>query len=84
MATVVVIEDDPGMCDLIDTILTRSGHRVIVAADAKEGAAIVSREYRGGDERILVITDIFMPDRDGLELTAELKRDYPELPIIAI
>lgn len=84
MGTAIVIEDDPGVCDLIETILTRAGHRVIVAAGAREGAALVAREVDGAHEQLFVITDIFMPDRDGLELTAELKRDYPGLPIIAI
>src|SRR6056297_636218 len=84
MATIVIIEDDPGVCDLIETILSRVGHRVIVAGGASDGAAIIAREFAGGNQHILAITDIFMPDRDGLELTAELKREYPQLPIIAI
>ena len=84
MARVVVIEDDRGVRELIGTVLGRAGHEVIIATDAEDGVGLVHRELAASDERLIVITDIFMPDRDGLELTSELKKAYPNLPVIAI
>ena len=59
--------------------LTRAGYEVVLAEGGNE--AIASLEGQRFD---LVITDIIMPDVDGLELTREVRRRWPLTPIIAI
>lgn len=83
MARVIVFEDDEEIVDLIRAILERDGHAVTAADPATDGIDAVAGAA-GREERVVVITDIFMPDRDGLELTAALRRAHPALPIIAI
>jgi DNA-binding response OmpR family regulator len=56
---------------------------VAIASSPDDGLALVDRLVRNG-ERPVVITDIFMPDRDGLELTSHIKRTYAAVPVIAI
>lgn len=95
MARIVVIEDDDGVIDLVRTVLERAGHEVTVAGDATAGfaaveAALDGRSYGSGEpepaavDRLVVVTDIFMPDRDGLEVTSQIKRDHPEVGVVAI
>ncbi len=60
-------------------MLERAGHTVCEAGDGKTGL----REYRTNPADLL-ITDIVMPDKDGLEIILELWRDYPDAKIIAI
>lgn len=84
MARIVLIEDDEGVIDLITTILSRDGHEVLVAAGADEGIGLVSRLCEEPSGPVLVITDIFMPDRDGLEVTSQIKREHHDVAVIAI
>ncbi|MFW5689941.1 MAG: response regulator [Spirochaetota bacterium] len=84
MARVVVIEDDDRVREMIEAVLSRSGHAVSTHADASSGMSRLEDELASGSERLVVITDIFMPDRDGLELTAEIKRLHPDVRVIAI
>lgn len=84
MARIVIIEDDEGVIDLVSTILSRDGHEVLVAGDASDGLELVSRLCEDASGRVLVITDIFMPDCDGLEVTAQIKRQHSEVAVIAI
>jgi DNA-binding response OmpR family regulator len=84
MARVVIIEDDEGVVDLISTILSRDGHEVLVAHSASHGIDLVSRLCDASSAPVLVVTDIFMPGLDGLEVTSQIKREHPEVAVIAI
>ena len=78
-ARILVVDDDASMRRSLDQILSRAGHEVIQAADGAE-ASRISREL-GVD---LVILDLFMPEKDGIETLRELRRRAPAVPIIAI
>lgn len=65
MASILVVDDDPHVLELIGEALTLEGHEVFRAADGVEGLQLV-----GARRFDLIITDIFMPKRDGLA-TAE-------------
>ena len=79
MANILVIDDEPRMLRVIREILERDDHNVIEAISGDQGiAAIVAQPVD------LVITDIIMPDKEGIETIGEIKQDYPHLPIIAI
>jgi CheY-like chemotaxis protein len=79
MARILVIEDDADMRLWMEHTLISAGHRVTVAADGQEGVKIV--RARSAD---LVITDLFMPNQEGLETIRQLQQEFPELAIIAI
>jgi len=79
MASILLIEDDAPVRRIISMMLEKEGHEVSEAADGELGIQI----YR---ERSidLVITDIIMPNKEGLEMIKELKKEYPDVKIIAI
>ena len=79
MARIIVIDDDRKLREVICRALERAGYNVIEAADGRAGIRLYREQ--GGD---LVVTDIFMPERDGLETIRLLRRESPELKIVAI
>ena len=79
MARILVIDDAATVRELLDQMLRLSGHDVLVAANGKEG---IDQLRRHPVE--LVITDLFMPEKEGLETIRELRRDFPSIPIIAM
>jgi two-component system response regulator (stage 0 sporulation protein F) len=60
-------------------MLRSAGHEVLLAADGREGL----KTYREGPTD-LVITDLFMPEVDGVETILALRREFPEAKVIAI
>jgi CheY-like chemotaxis protein len=79
MARILVIEDDPDIRNLCKRILEQAGHHVTEAPDGSVGTKL----YR--DQRHdLIITDIIMPEKEGIETIMELRRDFPEVRIVAI
>jgi CheY-like chemotaxis protein len=76
MARLLLIDDDEFLRAVIAVALTAVGHTVLEAADGRLAFAHSDID--------LVITDLVMPDREGLETIATLHRQRPALPIIAI
>ncbi len=79
MATVLVVDDQASIRELLRLVLLRLGHDVITAADGAEGLA-AARQHRPE----LVVSDVVMPGRSGLELLQDLAaeprlRDTPVL-----
>jgi DNA-binding response OmpR family regulator len=79
MAHVLVVDDDPQIREIFRRVLESSGHEVTQAQDGLEGVRMFRQKPAD-----LVITDIYMPEREGLETIRELKRDFPGVRIIAI
>ena len=79
MANVLVVEDDSGMRGWLAEILGIAGHRVFTAADGLEARSLVNRQALD-----LVITDISMPNEEGLGMIRALRKNYPALKIIAL
>lgn len=79
MATILVIDDDKTIQTVFEQFLTRKGHTVILADDGREGMRRIKE-----DDPQLVITDIMMPEMDGLEIMMEIRKQKTGLPIIAI
>lgn len=74
--TIVVVDDEPNIADLVDLYLRREGFRVLKAATGEEGIRAV------GDHRpCLVVLDVGLPDLDGLEVCRRL-RTSSNVPII--
>ncbi len=79
MARILVMDDDEQIRTTIHQVLDLEGHEVIEAPDGKEGINLFKES--GAD---LIITDIVMPEKEGLETITELRRDFPDIKIIAI
>lgn len=79
MAQVLIIDDDRDMLKMLRQMLEQQGYKVVEAADTEEGVA----RYLQHDVD-LVITDLFMPVRGGLEVMRELQERDPKVKIIVI
>jgi len=79
MALILIIDDDVQIRLLLKRILEQDGHEVMDISDGKEGLKIY-RE-RPAD---LIITDIIMPEKDGLEIIQDFRQEFPDVKIIAI
>ncbi len=79
--TVLVIDDDPVILELLRVNFEIEGFDVICAKDGEEGLARAQR-----DQPDVVISDIMMPRRDGLQLLTDLKGDpsTEDLPVILL
>lgn len=83
MARVLIIDDDDVARAVLLRTLTMAGHEAIGARDGVEGMARF-RDHSVHRPVDLVITDIFMPNQEGLATIMELRRASPSLKIIAI
>ena len=79
MARLLVIDDDEMVREVIASALQRAGHAVSQAANGREAAERIKQKPVD-----LVITDILMPERDGLETIISLNREHGPVPIIAM
>ncbi len=79
VARILVIDDDRVFATLVAEALTSAGHRVDVAADGRQGLAAVRTTRFDA-----VVTDIIMPDQEGIETIRMIRRAEPELPILAM
>ncbi|MBF0620862.1 MAG: response regulator [Magnetococcales bacterium] len=79
MALIVVIDDDPDFREMLQDVLTNEGHSVATAVDGNDGVRVVRQKKPD-----LVITDILMPEKEGIETIQELRADNESLPIIAV
>jgi CheY-like chemotaxis protein len=79
MARILVIDDNTPFRELLALVLLRAGYEVADAADGLEGVRMFRQKPAD-----LVIMDIFMPEKEGMEAIQELRRDFPEVKIIAI
>jgi DNA-binding NtrC family response regulator len=79
MAHILVIEDDQQMREMLRQMLQRAGHTTVGAGDGQEGMQIVREQIID-----LIITDIIMPDQEGLETITQVRREHPNIPVIAI
>ena len=76
-ARVLVVDDDPGVGDLLHEVLTREGYRVRVSTGGGEAAQLAETETFD-----LVLADVRMPDCDGLEVLRAFRRADPETIVI--
>lgn len=76
---ILIIDDEPMIRHLAARILDRAGYRTIAAANGIQGLACFRRERPA-----LVITDLIMPEREGIETIRHIRREGPHTPIIAI
>jgi two-component system response regulator (stage 0 sporulation protein F) len=78
-ATILIIDDDDLICVLLRSALEAAGYEVMEAANGREGLEL--NRYRPKD---LVITDIVMPEMNGLDMLLELTREFLHTKVVAI
>lgn len=75
MATILVVDDETPIRQLVGRILERTGHTVIQCGDATSALAITAAID-------LLLVDFVLPDVNGRDLTAKLRESRPGLPVI--
>jgi len=80
MPRVLLIEDDPDTGDSIKAMLELSGHEVLWARHGREAMGLLQQQ----DQPDLILTDILMPEMDGIESILYIKKHYPSLAVVAM
>ena len=78
-AHLLLVDDDPGLLKLLGMRLVSEGYSVVTAESGQEGLKVLSREKVD-----LVISDLRMDERDGLQLFAEIQKQQPGMPVIIL
>jgi CheY-like chemotaxis protein len=76
---ILLVEDDVFFCEMISTFLTKLEHDVVITRDGNEAIEKVH-----GSQFDLIITDILMPHKGGIDLIEEIRETHPETKILAI
>jgi DNA-binding NtrC family response regulator len=76
---ILIIDDDERTRKLFRKILETEGYQVSEASNGNEGIKLFRKEPAD-----LVITDIIMPEKEGIETIMELRKDFPDVKIIAM
>jgi len=79
MKRILIIDDEEAMRDMLYQIIEGEGYEIVTACDGDKGIKLHRKTPFD-----LIITDIVMPGKEGLETIMELKRHFPNLKIIAI
>jgi DNA-binding response OmpR family regulator len=79
MARILAIDDDFKIRELLKECLERADYEVLVASDGKSALKL-----HAADPVDLIITDILMPEMDGLQTIMELRRRFPAVKVIAV
>jgi CheY-like chemotaxis protein len=79
MSKVLIIDNDPLVCDTLKVAAESAGHTVAIAHNGREGLNTFAMFQPD-----VVVTDILMPEKEGMETIVDLRRQNPEVPILAI
>lgn len=79
MATLLLAEDNTELREMLVMVLEQAGHDVTAAENGKQALKLMPTKPFD-----LLVTDIVMPDQDGLEMVMQLRKTRPDLPVIAM
>ena len=79
MALILIIDDEPQIRSMLKLMLERDGYEVAEAPDGIEGIRIYRQKPAD-----LIITDLIMPNKDGIGMIIDLKKEFPNVKIIAM
>jgi two-component system cell cycle response regulator CpdR len=79
MARILITEDESTLCDMCARALAMDGHDVQTAHDGSEALDVLNKH---GGHFDLLLTDVRMPEMDGIALSLAAARDFPELTIL--
>ncbi|HEX2646278.1 MAG TPA: response regulator [Candidatus Dormibacteraeota bacterium] len=77
MARILLIDDDDAVRRVMRSVLERKGHEVLEANNGKAGVQLLAEHAVD-----LVITDIFMPEQDGVETVRQMRIAFPQVKVI--
>jgi len=77
--TILLVEDDPAMLLLVKKLLEHFGYRILIAHNGADGLAL----FRNAPEDIhLILSDVSMPEKNGIEMSQDIYALNPDIPII--
>ena len=79
MATVLVIDDEEGIRNLLDTLLSRKGYEVVLASNGQKGLELFRRKRPD-----VVVLDLKMPHMDGLAVLQQVRQLNPTQPVVIL
>jgi DNA-binding NtrC family response regulator len=79
MARLLVIDDEASIRKLLQEALSRVGHEVLDAPEGRSGMALLQEQTVD-----VVITDLLMPEQEGIETILALRKTFPQIKVIAI
>ena len=79
MAKILVIDDEPGIRELLDTLLRRKGYDVVLAESGQKGLELFHRERPD-----VIVLDLKMPGMDGLTVLQQVRSLDPRKPVIVL
>ena len=79
MRKILIVDDDPRLCDLLRRYLSEQGFNVFVAEDGKEMGKLWQREYFD-----LLVLDLMLPGEDGLSICRRLRGGHDNTPVIIL
>jgi CheY-like chemotaxis protein len=79
MPRILVIDDSASALQIVEAMLAGAGHQVHACREGRNALQVLRREAFD-----LVVTDIYMPDEDGLEVIRESRRICPNVPVVAM
>jgi CheY-like chemotaxis protein len=79
MARILIVDDDDAVLATMRKTLERAGHAVTVASNGEDGL----RLFRASPVD-LVITDLYMPEKEGIETIQDIRAEYPDALILAV
>src|SRR5262249_19239208 len=77
--SVLVVEDEPGLRDLLASILEHDGYQVATAGDGRAGIELLEREHYS-----LVLSDVAMPESSGWDLARAAQEHQPAVPVVFV
>ena len=79
MERILIIDDEQQIRSMLRLMLEREGYEVVEAPDGIEGIRVYRRKPAD-----LIITDLIMPNKDGIGMIIELRKEFPDVKIIAM
>jgi CheY-like chemotaxis protein len=77
---VLLVEDDASVASLTTDMLLELGYEVLQVTDAQAGIRAMAERQRIG----LILSDVMMPGMDGLTFAKDMRREYPDLPVVLV
>ncbi|MGS2741470.1 sigma-54-dependent transcriptional regulator [Sinomicrobium sp. M5D2P17] len=77
MPNILIIEDDVAFCKVLEKFLNKNGHDISTSFSAMEAKSKIAAQTFD-----LIITDLRLPNYDGLDLLSEIKQDFPMIPVV--
>ena len=79
MRKILIIDDDEQILPMLAHAMELAGYAAVTALDGREGQRLLEKQHFD-----LVITDLIMPEREGMETITYIKKNFPAIKIIAI